>query len=159
MIRSIAPDDTEELVSVIIRSGLFRVDDADALRSMLDDYHSQKRASGHRIVTFVQGNSLGGICYAAPREFADRVWELLLIAVDGPLQRTGVGSRLMVAVEKDIQDAEGRLMLIETSSKPEFEPVWQFYRRHGYSEVARIPDYYTDGDDKLSFIKRLGTSG
>jgi len=30
-----------------------------------------------------------------------------------------------------------------------------FYRKHGFVEVARIPDFYTEGDDKVIFWKKL----
>jgi ribosomal protein S18 acetylase RimI-like enzyme len=156
MIRCIVPADTQALVDVSIRSGLFRVDDADAIRSLLIQYHAEKASLGHRMLTLEEGGALQGICYVAPREFADRVWEILMIAVDRLAQRRGVGSALLAAVEHDVQAAGGRLLLIETSSQSGFQPAWSFYRRHGYREVARVPDYYSDGDDKLSFLKRLG---
>jgi ribosomal protein S18 acetylase RimI-like enzyme len=45
--------------------------------------------------------------------------------------------------------------LIETSDQGSFERTRQFYRRHGYVEAARIPDYFTDGDGKVSFVRRM----
>jgi ribosomal protein S18 acetylase RimI-like enzyme len=32
----------------------------------------------------------------------------------------------------------------------------RFYRRAGYPEVARIPNFYKPGDDKVIFVKELG---
>ncbi len=96
-----------------------------------------------------------GIAYFAPKEFTDRVWELLMIAVDAPRHRQGIGSTMLLAVEEAVRAANGRLLLIETSDKSSFERTRLFYRKHGYSEVARIPDFFADGDGKASFIKRL----
>jgi hypothetical protein len=48
-----------------------------------------------------------------------------------------------------------RMLLIETSDKSSFERTRLFYRKHQYTEVAHIPDYFTDGDGKASFIKRV----
>ena len=54
-----------------------------------------------------------------------------------------------------VRVANGRLLLIETSDKSSFERTRQFYRKHNYAEVALIPDYFTDGDGKASFVKRM----
>ena len=116
---------------------------------------STKIASGHQILTCDEGGTLLGIAYFAPKEFTDRVWELMMIAVDAPRHRQGIGSRMLQAVEDAVRDVNGRLLLIETSDKSSFERTWLFYRKHGYTEVAHIPDYFADGDGKASFIKRI----
>ena len=77
-----------------------------------------------------------------------------MIAVDAPAT-SGIGSQMLQAVENAVRAVNGRLLLIETSDKASFERTRQFYRKHGYSEVAHIPDYVTDGDGKASFIKRM----
>jgi ribosomal protein S18 acetylase RimI-like enzyme len=83
------------------------------------------------------------------------VWELQMIAVDGAEQRRGIGARMLRAVEDWVRERGGRLLLIETSDQGSFERTRQFYRSHGYAEVARIPDYFADGDGKVSFVRRL----
>jgi ribosomal protein S18 acetylase RimI-like enzyme len=75
--------------------------------------------------------------------------------VDAPRHRRGIGSRLLLAVEGEVRAADGRLLLIETSDQSSFERTRRFYRKHGYAEVARIPDYFSDGDGKATFIKRM----
>jgi hypothetical protein len=51
--------------------------------------------------------------------------------------------------------SDDRLLLIETCSLPKFAPTRAFYAHHSYREVARIPDFYTDGDSEVIFAKRL----
>jgi ribosomal protein S18 acetylase RimI-like enzyme len=48
-------------------------------------------------------------------------------------------------------------MVIETSSQPSYHPTRAFYRRRGYDEVARVKDFYSDGDDRVIFAKRITT--
>jgi hypothetical protein len=62
----------------------------------------------------------------------------------------------MKAAERAIRRAKGRLTIIETSSTPAYEKTRHFHRAHGYEIVARIPDFYSAGDDKLILQKRLG---
>lgn len=155
MIRPIVPPDTPALVALSASSGLFRPDDSDAIRGMLDEYHATNAAAGHRIIAYEDGGTPVGVAYFAPKAFTDRVWELLMIAVDAPRHRQGIGSRMLLAVEEAVRASGGRLLLIETSDQSGFERTRQFYRKHGYAEVARIPDYFADGDGKASFVKRL----
>jgi GNAT superfamily N-acetyltransferase len=155
MIRPIVPADTPALVALSSSSGLFQADDSPAIRGMLDEYHAANAANGHHILAYDDGGILIGIAYFAPKVFTDRVWELLMIAVDQPRHRQGIGSQLLRAVEDAVRGLNGRLLLIETSDKSSFERTRLFYRKHGYSEVARIHDYFTDGDGKASFIKRV----
>ncbi len=155
MIRPIAPADTPALVALSASSGLFKPDELDAIQGMLDEYHTTNAANGHSIITYEDGGTLVGIAYFAPKVFTDRLWELLMIAVDAPRHRQGVGSKMLLAVEEAVRALNGRLLLIETSDKTSFERTRRFYRKHAYTEVAHIPDYFADGDGKASFLKRL----
>lgn len=154
MIRPITPADTPALVALSGSSGLFKPDELDAIQGMLDEYHATNAANGH-IIAYEDGGTLVGIAYFAPKVFTDRVWELLMIAVDAPRHRQGIGSKMLLAVEEAVRGSNGRLLLIETSDKSSFERTRLFYRKHGHTEVAHIPDYFTDGDGKASFIKRV----
>jgi GNAT superfamily N-acetyltransferase len=69
---------------------------------------------------------LVGIGYFAPKVFTDRVWELLMIAVDEVRQRQGIGSTMLLAVEEAVRELNGRLLLIETSDKSSFERTRSF---------------------------------
>lgn len=155
MIRPIVPADSPALVALSGSSGLFKPDELDTVQGMLDDYHANQASHGHKMLAWDEGGTLLGVVYFAPKEFADRVWELLMIAVDADHHRQGIGSLMLKSVEEMVRDADCRLLLIETSSKSSFERTRQFYRKHGYTEVAHIPDYFSDGDGKASFIKRI----
>jgi hypothetical protein len=61
-------------------------------------------------------------------------------------------------VERRLAQADARLVIIETSSQPLYEPTRAFYLRKGYAEVARVPDFYADGDDRVIFAKRIHPS-
>lgn len=99
----------------------------------------------------------------APAERTDRSWYLYWIAVGTDQQGRGLGGRLLEFVEDDVRQLSGRLLLIETSSTPHYEPTRRFYRKYDYTLAATIPDYYADGDGMAVFSKRIapvaGASG
>ena len=71
------------------------------------------------------GGVLRGVVRFTERPFADRVWELQMIAVDGAEQRRGIGSLMLGVVEAEVRQRGGRLLLIETSDQGSFERTRQ----------------------------------
>jgi ribosomal protein S18 acetylase RimI-like enzyme len=97
---------------------------------------------------------VGYACYgSAP--MADRVYDLYWIGVDPSHQGHHIGRALLRAVEQAVQAAQGRMLVAETGGKPSYAPTRAFYARTGFTEWARVADYYRDGDDKIIYGKRL----
>jgi ribosomal protein S18 acetylase RimI-like enzyme len=94
----------------------------------------------------------GYVCYG-PTPLTDAVWDLYWIAVAPARQRHGVGKLLLGYVEAQMHEHAGRRLMIETSSLPRYLPTRNFYLRHGYSELARIADFYAIGDDRIIYGK------
>ena len=154
-LRAVTELDVGEFLRVSESSGLFRAEELGAVEGMLRGHLAAGESSEQTILVYESGGVLRGVVCFTERPFADRVWELQMIAVDGAEQRRGTGSSMLGAVEAEVRQRGGRLLLIETSDQGSFERTRQFYRRHGYSEAARIPDYFADGDGKVSFVRRL----
>jgi ribosomal protein S18 acetylase RimI-like enzyme len=68
-----------------------------------------------------------------------------------------VGSKLLHHAEEDIRRANGRLLLIETSSLPHYDLTRKFYYKQGYELAGVLKDYYSDGDDMVVFRKRMAS--
>lgn len=155
MLRPTLPADTPALLAIATATGVFKPHEIEALEEVLDDYHDVNHTYGHQAHTWVEGDQVIGFVYFAPTAMTDRTWELWWIAVDPTRQGSGLGSRMLELVESAVLSETGRLLLIETSSTPLYEPTRRFYLRHDYVEAARIPDFYADGDGKVIFWKRL----
>ena len=82
-------------------------------------------------------------------------FNLTMIAVRPDLQGQGRGTELTRHVEAMLRDRGERILIVDTSSLPEFDRTRDFYRKSGYTQEARIRDYYKDGDDKVTFRKML----
>jgi len=96
----------------------------------------------------------GYACFGAT-PLTQGTFDLYWIAVDPALHGSGVGRALMQATEDAIRKESGRLMIIETASKPSYDKTRAFYVAWGCEEVARIRDFYTIGDDKVVYARRL----
>lgn len=96
----------------------------------------------------------GYLCYG-PTPCTKSTWDMYWEAVAREKRGKGIGSALMAEAEKAIKKAHGRLILIETSSTPLYENTRRFHMGRGYEEIARIPDFYAPGDDKIVLQKLL----
>lgn len=85
----------------------------------------------------------------------DGTWDLYWIAADPALHGAGVGGALMSACVDAIRADSGRLVVIETASKPAYDRTRAFYLKHGCREVARVPDFYARGDDKVVYTLEI----
>lgn len=100
------------------------------------------------------GHLLGYSCYG-PRALTSGTYDLYWIAVDSTRHRGGVGRRLLAATEEAVRKLGGRLLFVETSGLPKYEPTRNFYLGTGYTLEATIKDFYAAGDDLVIFTKHL----
>lgn len=122
---------------------------------LIDCYLDDQSGSGyHILVAEVDSTVAGYICYG-PAPLTEGTWDIYWVAVARERQDQGIGGTLIKSAEKEIMRAKGRLSIIETSSIPAYEKTRNFHLSHGYEVVARIPDFYAPGDDKLILQKRL----
>ncbi len=121
----------------------------------IDSYLRDPSGSGYSVLVALDGSAIAGyICYG-PTPLTDGTWDLYWQAVARRKQGKGIGSALTKAAEKEIRKVKGRLAIIETSSTPAYEKTRRFHLGQGYEIIARIPDFYSPGDDKLILQKRL----
>jgi ribosomal protein S18 acetylase RimI-like enzyme len=122
---------------------------------VIDGYLEDPQGTGYHALVAEDGSQIAGyICYGQT-PCTVGTWDIYWIAVAGEKRGKGVGGALTKAAEEEIKRLEGRLILIETSSQPVYENTRRFYLGQKYEPVARIPDFYSPGDDLLIMRKRL----
>lgn len=133
----------------------FTPDEVVVAGELIDCYLDDPSGSGYYILVAEVGASVRGyICYG-PTPLTRGTWDIYWIAVDPVAQGQGLGKALLERAEAAIRKAGGRLILIETASKPEYEKTRRFHQARGYELISRIPDFYEPGDDRLTLQKRL----
>jgi len=122
---------------------------------IIDSYLNDPES--YRILVAEDGTGIAGyVCYGLT-PLTESTWDIYWLAVSRERQGRGIGSALMTAAEGEIKQARGRLVIIETSAKPEYEKTRRFYRSHKYDFVCQIADFYAPGDDKIILQKRFNT--
>lgn len=136
---------------------MFAPNAVDGLRDILHGFHAGTSSPKHQLHLAVDEDDSRalGVVFFGPDLMTDGKWDLWMIAVVPDQQNRGVGGGLLSFTERRVRDAGGRLLIIETSSQQKYDRTRAFYARHGFAEVARIPDFYADGDAKVICWKHL----
>ena len=147
--------DKRPLMRILENTPEFKPFEVVVAEELIDYYIEDAVRSGYHILVAEDDGAVAGyVCYGET-PCTEGTWDIYWIAVSGQKRGKGLGKMLSEAAEAAIKKAHGRLAFIETSSTPLYENTRQFYLRRGYEIVARIPDFYMPGDDKLILQKRL----
>ncbi len=155
-IRPLAQRDREKLYSMLIGTQGFTPEEIKVAMELIDIALEKQNQKDYEIHCMANDEDqvIGYICYG-PVPLTEGTFDLYWIVVDPQTQGQGVGSKLVDFLEKVVKERGGRMILVDTSSIPPYERSRKFYLRHGFQEVARVPDYYHPGNDRITFCKRL----
>jgi len=148
-------EDKPVIIQMLRNIPEFKPAEVDVAEEVIDSYLGDSIRSGYHIFVAEVGSSIAGyICYG-PTPLTEGTWDIYWLAVAPDKQSQGIGKALLNFAEDNIKETKGRLAIIETSSKPEYEATRRFHQAQGYEIACRIADFYAPGDDKLVFQKHL----
>lgn len=150
-VRSKDRDDIREL---LVSTGSFKPREIDVAIELIDDKLSKTNSEYLFIFADMENTPVGYICYGQIT-MTESNYDIYWIAVRGDLRGEGIGTLLLKEAEKNINFLGGRHIYVETSSSKGYRLTGAFYRKHGYSQVARIPYFFSEDDDKLVFMKTI----
>ncbi len=102
----------------------------------------------------ISGRSVG-FCYAVPEALADGTWNMLAIGILPAEQGGGCGGALAAHLEARLRSEGQRILIADTSSTAAYDRTRAFYLAKGFTEEARVRDFWGKGDDKITFWKSL----
>ena len=150
-IRKVTANDLTALKKVIDSSELFP---SDLLDEMIGNY-LQNNSSSDIWLTKDYDDTPTAIAYCAPERMTEGTYNLYLIAVHKNHQGKGIGREILSYLENLLQNEGQRVLIVETSGLPEFELTRKFYDKCNYIREAKIRDFYSEGEDKIVFWKKL----
>jgi len=146
--------DKEAVLGLIRATGFFTSAEVGVAEELIDIYLGQPDQKDYDVVV-VEGEGGGPAGYMTwgPTPLAEDAYDLYWMAVLPSEQGRGRGKELVRWLEAEVGRRDGRMIVIETSSQPKYHGTRQFYIDLGYKEVARIPDFYRAGDDRVIYAK------
>jgi ribosomal protein S18 acetylase RimI-like enzyme len=159
IIRQLQPEDRSPLQVILKETGVFSQAEVDVALELIDVVLNHPQQKDYVIYTGINNNHVVGYYCIGPTPMTDGTYDLYWIAVNPESHNKGYGKQLISHAEELIRKQGGRLMVAETSSRPDYESTRKFYQKTRYTEVARIKDYYKAGDDLVVYGKYVSQSG
>lgn len=156
MIRPMEPRDKEPVIGHVRATGFFTPAEVEVAEELMDIYLEKPEQKDYRVVV-IENERKDAVGYMTwgPTPLAEDAYDIYWMAVAPSEQGKGRGKALILWIEDEIRRLDGRMILIETSSQPKYHATRQFYLDFGYKEVARVPDFYRAGDDRVIYAKYL----
>ena len=98
---------------------------------------------------------LGYACYGPDAGNGSDVRSVLDRGAIAAAQGKGIGTSLVREVERGLRK-RGRANVASSKHRPrsDYANTRAFYARRGYTEAARVSDFYAPADDRIIFTKR-----
>ena len=120
---------------------------------LVDDVLAHPNKNDYMFFISEEGGETRGYVCLGPTPMTDGTFDLYWIAVSPGSQGSGIGRSLTLRAEEYVRETGGRLMIVETSSKPSYDRTRKFYEDAGYVQLAEITNYYRLDDDLVVYGK------
>ena len=148
-------EDKAEIRSLLQSSSFFHPWEIEVAIELIEDRLAKGTASEYLFLFAEAAGKIAGYACYGPVSMAKGRFELYWIAVDASRRGHGIGKLLLGRAEAHMRKLGGKYVYSETSSRALYRPTQEFYHKQGFREVARVPFFYADDDDKVIFMKAL----
>ena len=147
--------DRAEVRTLLRSTGFFRPREVEVAIELIEDRLAKGSASEYLFLFAEAGDRIAGYACYGPVTMTEGRFELYWIAVDAARRGQGLGKLLLGRAEAHMRELGGKYVYAETSSREVYQSTREFYRTQGYREVAQVPLFYGDDDDKVILMKTL----
>ena len=155
-LRNFKPEDSIFIDEMLVQIPEFDLEDKNLAIELLRFVIEQPNQKDYIFLVFADSDNrpVGFACYG-PTPLTKGTFDLYWIAVNPAYSGQGIGTFLLKTVEERIMKEKGRMLVIETSSDPKYARTRNFYLKNGYVLAECLHDFYQDGEDRVTYTKRL----
>ena len=152
-IRPLERTDRSAILELLSATGVFNDAELAIALELVDVVLDKPHQEDYIINVYDDGHGVAGYYCVGPTPATEGTYDLYWIAVDPQRHGKGIGTLLLRHAEAVVLSRKGRLMIVETSSRPSYELTRRFYKSSGYTILAEIKGYYRTDDDLVVFGK------
>ncbi len=149
------PEEREAILAAARSVGVFNAEEVDTVAELFDGYLRDPRVSGYNFLSCTAAGELLGFACWGPTALSQGATDLYWICTAQAAQALAAAAALFSAVEAAVRAAGRWLIVIWTSSRPEYAPARRFYTRLGGDLQTQIRDFYDRGEDLCVYVRRL----
>jgi len=155
-IRPFVKEDIPFLKEILLATQVFRNEEIEVAIELMEIVVEEPHQLDYIMFTCVnENNAVVGYYCVGPTPMTSTSYDLYWIAVDPNGYGRGVSGELLEHCKSFVHSRGGKKIIAETSSQGTYDRTHAFYGKHGFSEEARIRDYYSVGDDLVIYTKQL----
>jgi acetoin utilization deacetylase AcuC-like enzyme/GNAT superfamily N-acetyltransferase len=154
---AVMADDVGRIRSLVASTGFFSAAEVDIAGELVTERLTKGVRSGYHFVLAERGSALVAYaCYGRIDGTQDS-FDLYWIAVSPDEQGKGLGTQVYLRSEASMRRAGAKRIYADTSSSDRYASTRDFYQRMGFTEEARLPDFYAPSDGKVIYRKEIPT--
>jgi GNAT superfamily N-acetyltransferase len=150
-LRETIPSDRSGILEMASAEPLFTPEEAATVAELLQDWLEDADHNGYYFLSAVEDDNVIGFACYGPTPLTAGTYTVYWLCVSPRGRRKGTGRALMHQVEQQARALGGRLLVLDTSGRPEYASTRVFYERIGYLRTAVVPDFYAPGDDLVMY--------
>ncbi len=150
---NLVPSDKEDIREILESTKVFFDFEIEVALEIIDDGLKRGSGSGYSFIVAESGKKAIGYVNFGPSPCTQISWDVYWIAVSKTSMNLGLGKTLLKMAEDEIKAAKGVNIWVETSSRKEYDPTRAFYHKQGYKIASELIDFYSPGDNKVTFHK------
>jgi ribosomal protein S18 acetylase RimI-like enzyme len=147
--------DLQSVLAIVASSNIFNPVEIRIAGELVQERLARGASSGYHFIFGEIGKQVAGYCCFGPIDGTDGRFDLYWIAVHADFRHKGIGGSILRRSEHEMIAMGARKIYAETSSKPAYGPTRSFYLRNGFRLAAEIESFYSDGDNKIIYVKDI----
>ena len=147
--------DPESVRELVTATGVFSGTEVGWAVEIVETALARGQSAGYHFL-FADGPAgLEGFTCFGPIDGTDNRFDLYWIAVSPKAQGKGLGKRLLAETVTAAKALDATHMFIDTSTRNDYTAARALYEALGFTHMGTLVDFYSDGDGKALFGRRL----
>ena len=148
--------DIERIREIVESTKFFYDHEVEIAAELVAERFNGGEATGYYFVfAELDGITVGYSCFG-PITMSKTSFDLYWIATHNDYRGMGIGRKVLEETCRQARTMGCSIIIAETSGLPHYEPTRAFYKSNEFELEASLKDFYTLGDDKLFYTKRIG---
>jgi GNAT superfamily N-acetyltransferase len=148
--------DIKRVMEIIESTKFFYDHEVEIAAELVAERLSHGESCGYYFVfAEIDGVTVAYSCFG-PITMSKTCFDLYWIATHNDYRGKGIGRKLIDETCIEANKMGCKILIAETSGLPHYAPTRAFYDNNKFVLEATIKDFYTEGDDKLFYTKRIG---
>ena len=147
--------DREDVRRIVTETGVFSGVEVGWAVEIVETALARGLAAGYHFLFADGPGGLEGYTCFGPIDGTDNRFDLYWIAVSPRAQGKGLGKRLLRETMTAAKRFDATHMFIDTSTRTDYGAARKLYEALGFTLMGTLVDFYSDGDSKAFFGRKL----